>query len=202
MNRYQDRIMAMDRIVTAVAVLLFLVSCAPAYSASKHGESRIAKVGEGIYRGPRPDDLSELQPLKIRTILNLEDNTEAVQEENKTAKRLGMTMINIPMSEIFRPRATDLLQAVKILEDGRSHPVYVHCLHGRDRTGFVIAAYRIIDQGWNAEKAYREAVDSGHNRWFYDFILGWKKSLLLIADGKTGTAGHSMVAGDAGVLLP
>jgi protein tyrosine/serine phosphatase len=92
--------------------------------------------------------------------------------------------INIPMSEIFRPKPSDLLEAVKIMEDERSHPIYIHCLRGRDRTGFVIAAYRIIHQGWDPEKAYQEAVDSGHNRWFYDSILGWKESLRLIASDK------------------
>ncbi len=149
----------MERIVISIAALLFLASCAQVYSTSKQEESRIVKVSEGIYRGPRLDNLSELQTLKIHTILNLEDNTEAVQKESETAKQLGIVMINIPMSEVFRPEAADLLRAVKIVEDERSHPIYVHCLHGRDRTGFVVAAYRMIDQGWSAEKAYQEAVD-------------------------------------------
>jgi len=171
----------MERILISVAVLLFLASCAQVYSTSKQEESRIVKVSEGIYRGPRLDDLSELQTLKIRTILNLEDNTEAVQKESETAKQLGIAMINIPMSEVFRPEAADLLRAVKIIEDQGFHPIYVHCLHGRDRTGFVIAAYEIIHNGWTLENAYQEAVDKGHNRWFYDLILGWKESLRLIA---------------------
>jgi len=88
-----------------------------------------------------------------------------------------MAMINIPMSEISRPKPADLLRAVKILEDQDSHPIYVHCLHGRDRTGFVIAAYKIIHHDWTVEKAYQEAVEKGHNKWFYDGVLGWKKSL-------------------------
>ena len=35
------------------------------------------------------------------------------------------------------------------------------------------------------EKAYQEAVDNGHNRWFYDLVLGWEESLWFIASGKT-----------------
>ncbi len=136
--------------------------------------------------GPRLDDLNELRSLKIHTILNLEDNSEAVQKESETARQLGMATINIPMSEISRPKPADLLRAVQIIEDQDTHPIYVHCLHGRDRTGFVIAAYKIIHHGWAVEKAYQEALDSGHNKWFYDLILGWKESLRLIAGGKTG----------------
>ena len=175
----------MRRIVTAVAIILILTSCAHVYSASKQETSRIVKVSEGIYRGPRLDDLNELQSLNIHTILNLEDNSETVQKESETARQLGIVVINIPMSGISRPEPTDLLRAVKVIEDQDSHPIYVHCLHGRDRTGFVIAAYRMIHHGWTLEKAYQEAVDNGHNRWFYDLILGWKESLWFIATGKT-----------------
>jgi len=175
----------MGRIVTAVAAILILTSCAHVDTAEKQETSQIVKVSEGIYRGPRLYDLNELKSLKIHTILNLEDNGEAIQKESEAAGQLGIVVINIPMSGISRPKPADLLRAVKIIEDQDSHPIYVHCLHGRDRTGFVIAAYKIIHNGWSVEKAYREAVDDGHNRWFYDLILGWKESLWLIASART-----------------
>jgi len=173
------------RIAKAVAAILILTSCAHVYTASKQEASQIVKVSDGIYRGPRLDDLNELESLKIHTILNLEDNSEAIKKENEAAEQLGMVVINIPMSGISRPKPADLSRAVKIIEDQASRPIYVHCLHGRDRTGFVIAAYKIIHNGWTVEKAYQEAVEKGHNRWFDDLILGWKKSLWSIASGKT-----------------
>ena len=185
MNRHQNIIITISRIVSAVATIVILTSCAHVYTVSKQETSGIIKVSEGIYRGPRLADLNELESLKIHTILNLEDNSEAIQKESETAEHLGMVMINIPMSRISRPKPSDLLKAVKIIEDQVSRPIYVHCLHGRDRTGFVIAADKIIHHGWSVDKAYQEAVDNGHNRWFYDFILGWKESLRLIASGKT-----------------
>jgi protein tyrosine/serine phosphatase len=185
MNKHQDKSIAIARIVAAVAAILVLTSCAHVNTSSKQEKSRIVRVSEGIYRGPRLDDLNELQSLKIHTILNLEDNSEAVQRESETARQLGMVMINIPMSEITRPKPADLLRAVQIVEDQNTYPIYVHCLHGRDRTGFVIASYKIVHNGWALEEAYQEAVDNGHNRWFYDLILGWKESLRLIASGKT-----------------
>ena len=183
MNKHQNRIISILRIVPVVAALFILSACAHVQDASQE-KNRIVKVGEGIYRGPRLDDLSELQSLKVRTILNLEDSSEAVQKESETARKLGITMISIPMSQIFRPRQSDLLLAVKTLEDRRLYPIYVHCLRGRDRTGFVIAAYKILHEGWTVEKAYEEAVENGHNTWFYDAILGWKECLLVIASAK------------------
>ena len=176
----------MGKLVTAVAAFLILTSCAYVNTASAQETSRIVKVDEGIYRGPRLDDLNELESLKIHTILNLENNSEAIQKESEAAKRLGMVVINIPMSGISRPKPADLLRAAKVIEDQASYPIYVHCLHGRDRTGFVIATYKIIHHGWSVEKAYQEALDNGHNRWFYDLILGWKESLRFIASAQQG----------------
>ena len=180
----------MEKIVTAVAIFLILMSCAHVNTASAQETSRIVKVDEGIYRGPRLDDLNELESLKIHTILNLEDNREAIRKESEAAKQLGMVMINIPMSGISRPKSADLLRAAKIIEDQASYPIYVHCLHGRDRTGFVIATYKMIHHGWTVKKAYQEAVNYGHNRLF-DLILGWKKSLWFIAGGNKSIQANS-----------
>jgi protein tyrosine/serine phosphatase len=35
-------------------------------------------------------------------------------------------------------------------------PVCVHCEHGRDRTGFVVGAYRILIQRWSIDDALAE----------------------------------------------
>jgi protein tyrosine/serine phosphatase len=187
MNRHQNKIITMWRIVSALVTILILASCAHVFTASKQETGQIIKVSEGIYRGPRPVDLNELKSLKIHTILNLEDNSEAIQKESEAAEQLGMVMINIPMSGISRPKPADLLKAVKVIKDQDARPIYVHCLHGRDRTGFVIAADKIMHHGWSVKKAYQETVDNGHNRWFHELILDWKESLWLIASVKTST---------------
>ncbi len=134
-------------------------------------------VDKGIYRGPRLNDLGALQSLQVRTILNLEDNGEIVKSEEEIANRLGIRVINIPMSGISRPRSGDLLKAVELLENKDLQPIFVHCHHGCDRTGFVIAAYKILHEGWTVEKAYRDAIENGHKWWLYDVILGWKEAL-------------------------
>jgi len=168
-------------------VVLFLVfpSCAhlrntQSNSTPDGADGRIDRVCDGIYRGPRLGDLGELKSLKVRTILNLENNSGAVSQEEAAAKGLGIKVINIPMSNITRPTPANLVKAVKIMEDPELQPVYVHCLHGRDRTGFAVAAYRVLHDGWSMDRAYREAVDNGHARWFYDLVFRWKKSLMAL----------------------
>jgi protein tyrosine/serine phosphatase len=39
---------------------------------------------------------------------------------------------------------------------GAGGAVYVHCQAGMDRTGFAVAAYRILVDGWDADRAMAE----------------------------------------------
>jgi len=61
-----------------------------------------------------------------------------------------------------------LVLALKTLRKLSTGPlaqtVYVHCAQGRDRTGFVIAAYLMTFEGWTAEEAIREMRDYHFNR--------------------------------------
>ncbi len=170
------------KVPALVVVFLVFPSCAHLHDAQSTGTpggpgGRVARVCDGIYRGPRLSDLNELKSLKVHTILNLEDDTGAVSREETAAKGLGIEVINIPMSDITRPRPADLVKAVEIMGDPGLQPVYVHCRHGRDRTGLAVAAYRILHDGWSVDRADREAIDNGHTWWFYDLIFRWKKSL-------------------------
>ncbi len=181
------------KIPAVVILFLILPSCAHLHTVQSTGiphgvSSRVTKVCEGIYRGPRLNDLNQLKSFKVRTILDLENNTDAVNQEEAVAKRLGIEVINIPMSDITRPKPADLVKAVEIMEDPGLQPVYVHCLHGRDRTGLAVAAYRVLHDGWSLDRAYREAIDNGHAWWLYDLIFRWKKSLRALSVQKPATA--------------
>jgi protein-tyrosine phosphatase len=56
----------------------------------------------------------------------------------------------------------DVVAALRVMTDPAAQPVLVHCKHGSDRTGVVVAAYRIVVQGWSKEDAIRELRDGGY----------------------------------------
>ena len=47
-----------------------------------------------------------------------------------------------------------------IIETG-TDPVFVHCQHGADRTGIIIACYRIRHNKWTSKQALLEAKKYG-----------------------------------------
>ncbi len=50
---------------------------------------------------------------------------------------------------------------LSVLDDNASRPVYVNCFHGSDRTGLLLAIYRMAREGWSAAKAYKEMRGCG-----------------------------------------
>ena len=58
----------------------------------------------------------------------------------------------------------------------KAWPVFIHCQRGADRTGTVIACYRILTQGWTNAQAMKEAESLGlasFQTGKKHFILGW-----------------------------
>jgi protein tyrosine/serine phosphatase len=45
---------------------------------------------------------------------------------------------------------------MSIVNDPANQPVYVHCVGGKHRTGVMTAAYRMINDRWNATQAFSE----------------------------------------------
>jgi protein tyrosine/serine phosphatase len=68
---------------------------------------------------------------------------------------MGIEYINSPV-DLIPCLAEDVKRALKeikkLIEQGKT-PIYIHCFEGVDRTGFVIAAYRVIEEGWDINKA-------------------------------------------------
>jgi len=50
---------------------------------------------------------------------------------------------------------------IAVMDDPANHPVLVHCLAGRDRTGVACAVYRMEYDRWPAERAAAEMVEYG-----------------------------------------
>lgn len=124
-------------------------------------------VEEGkIYRGAQPsaEDLQALRRIGIRTILKL--NTNELNAERAEATLLGMRVIDVPLSA--RSAGTskscaDVERAYAVMVDPANWPVYVHCEHGRDRTGFLIGLYRERAEGWDFDQVSRELTQYGHD---------------------------------------
>ena len=56
-----------------------------------------------------------------------------------------------------------VLKALRIMTDPQNRPLMIHCAHGADRTGAMVALYRVVVQGWTKEQAVREMNQGGYH---------------------------------------
>jgi tyrosine-protein phosphatase SIW14 len=127
------------------------------------GVANFHQVNETLYRGALPTDegLKNLAGLGVKTIVDLLPAKERSQTEEKSAERLGMRYINVPMTGLTAPTDDQIQNLLAVLTAADSGPVFVHCREGKDRTGAVIACYRIAHDHWDNAQALEEAKSLG-----------------------------------------
>jgi protein tyrosine/serine phosphatase len=145
-----------------------LMAQKPAGTAQQYDElPKFHRVNERLYRGaqPREGGISELAALGVNTIINLRDNDERAEREESEAHKAGLRYFNIPLARLGRPADEKVDRALALIDDPENGVVFVHCAHGEDRTGVVIAIYRISREGWTSEQAKEEANRLGMKFW-------------------------------------
>lgn len=126
------------------------------------------KVSDDLYRSEQPSesDLPDLQALGIRTVLNLRE----YHSDSPELAKAGLNLVHYPVAA-GSLSDSDMVKILTLLRDAPK-PVLVHCWHGSDRTGFTVAGYRMVLQGWTAEAAIDEFREGGfgYHRNFYPKI--------------------------------
>lgn len=125
------------------------------------------RVNDALYRGGQPSDdgFKRLTQLGIKTVLDLRDGGERAQAEELKARSAGLRYINMPMGGFFKPNDKRVAEVMSIISSAKHQPVFVHCRRGSDRTGTIIAIYRIEYDGWTSEDALEEAKRFGLGFW-------------------------------------
>ena len=80
------------------------------------------------------------------------------RRKKRTVTSDGMRYVNVPMTGMTPPTEAQIKQVLALMEDQTAGPVFVHCKRGADRTGAVIAAYRIDHDKWENSRALSEAM--------------------------------------------
>jgi protein tyrosine phosphatase (PTP) superfamily phosphohydrolase (DUF442 family) len=114
-----------------------------------------------LFRGAQPsaEGFSALSKMGIGIVIDLRGERDG-ERERVTA--LGMQYIAIP-SHCSHMNDEGVAKFLTILRDNPDKKIFVHCVYGVDRTGMMIAAYRMA-QGWTADESRREMESFGFSR--------------------------------------
>lgn len=123
-------------------------------------------VNDWLFRGGQPEtvELSQLKEMGIKTIVCLRWNSSAISEYREKAIELGFNFIYLPLTYWIFPKPAEISKFFQIVDDEAHRPIYLHCKHGSDRTGMLIAFYRMARDGWSADDAYKEMKDAGFHK--------------------------------------
>jgi protein tyrosine/serine phosphatase len=124
---------------------------------------KFSKVTPWIYRGGQPDEqqFQELAKLGVTTVVSLRSGRFRAQLERQVVERSGMSFVHFPFTYFKFPDEEQIAAFLAVLDDQSAQPVFVHCLHGVDRTGYMIALYRMERMHWSLERAYNEMRSLG-----------------------------------------
>lgn len=161
------------------ALLLALAPVLPAQVPQVAGVGNFHRLNESVYRGAQPSaqGFQSLAKLGIKTIIDLRGAGHRSAEERRVVESAGMKYINIPLSGHLAPSQDQVDKLLELLNDQSAGPVFVHCRRGADRTGTVIACYRIAHDRWQNQKALAEAKANGMS-WteiaMKHYVLGYR----------------------------
>ena len=125
------------------------------------------RVDELLFRSAQLDgsDAAKLHELGIKSIVNLRHFSRG-GDKRAFGNQFWLTNKPLQSWEIKPAQIADVLRTIR--ERQKEGAVLVHCYHGADRTGLVVAMYRVIYQGWSLDAARSEMIDDGygfHSMW-------------------------------------
>lgn len=124
----------------------------PARKLKLEGLPNLGQVTSTLYRGGQPtkEGLEALARMGVGVVVDLREGTREAEQDEVT--KLGMHYVAIPW-RCSHPDDATVAKFLTLLRNNRDTKIFVHCYVGTDRTGMMIAAYRMSEQGWTPEEA-------------------------------------------------
>ena len=140
------------------------------------GADNFYKVSETLFRSEQPteDGMKNIEAFGIGTVISLRSR----QKDVELAKNTELNLIHVSM-RAWNPKYEDAVKVMYFLNpnnpETNKKPILIHCYHGADRTGMMVALYRMVYQNWEREEALNEMLNGGngyHSMWkdIVDFI--------------------------------
>lgn len=132
---------------------------------SLEGVDNLHRVSSELYRSAQPTPLgfSSLQAQGVRSVLNLRE----YHNDDWRAAHTNLKLMEYPMAA-SRVTEQDVENCLRMIAEAPK-PVLVHCWHGSDRTGIIVAAWRVVFGNRTVEEAeaeFRTERYGYHDFWY------------------------------------
>jgi protein tyrosine/serine phosphatase len=142
--------------------------------ADKPGLDNLYRVNSNLYRSAQPTAegfllLNSKQQLftdlPIKTVISL----RALHDDAPLLPKDPTFKLEQIHFNTWHPENEDVIKFLRFATTKENQPILVHCQHGSDRTGTMVAIYRIAYEGWTKDQAIDEMIRGG-----YGFHIMWQ----------------------------
>ncbi len=132
------------------------------------GVENFGRLSAHVYRGaqPRVDAYASLRAMGIDTIVRLSTGEEFIEGERERVEALGMRFVSIPWRAADTPTSEQVSTFLGLFREQPVHTIFVHCREGVDRTGVMMALYRIAIDHFTVDQAIEE-MKAFHYRYIF-----------------------------------
>ena len=127
---------------------------------NKSGLPNLHKVNDNLYRGaqPKKQGYQSLKKMGIKTIIDLTQSGK----DRKVLPKYSFKYFQVPLTA-STPNKKDYEKVLNLLKKPELQPIFLHCRYGADRTGAMMALYRIKYENWSRHDALVEMVLGGYH---------------------------------------
>jgi tyrosine-protein phosphatase SIW14 len=169
MSRFHVRSTVAAWILAAATVFSGAQAAHSRSDSSFEGLSNFGRVTNTLYRGAQPSSagFNSLRSMGVNIVVNFRDEAAETAAERRTVEALGIRYVSIPWSGSDDPSNAQVVQFLDLVRANPQAKIFVHCKRGADRTGVMIAAYRIAVE----HKPVAQAVEEMHQFHYAHFWL-------------------------------
>jgi protein-tyrosine phosphatase len=122
------------------------------------GLENFGVVDDHILRGAQPSasGIQTLKDLGVSAVIDLTVPDRIGELEKAEVQANGLTYMNLPMDSLAAPAPQQVAAILSVITNTPGK-VFVHCRAGKDRTGTIVACYRMTQCNWSNEEALSEA---------------------------------------------
>ena len=154
--------------------------------------ANFGRVTLSVYRGAQPtaEGFQALKKLGVEIVINFRDERNKIESERREVETLGMRYVSIPIGASHDPTSKQVAEFLELVRAGPQKRIFAHCHLGADRTGVMVAVYRMAAENWTPEQALKEMRAYHYHHFWWPHFQRYVEHFpaLLAADPKLRAA--------------
>jgi protein tyrosine/serine phosphatase len=133
------------------------------------GIANFGQVSPTLFRGGQPsaEGYRELKQMGVELVVSFRHEKGENSLERREVEAQGMRFVSLPWHAWDVPADEDVRRFLGLITTSPNTKVFVHCQQGRDRTGTMVALYRVAVDHWCPGSAVTEMKAYHYHHFFF-----------------------------------